>query len=132
MKMEITELKALTHPIAKEIVEATSSNSESTFYKQKDTNLISLLSFYVHRTTKVSQFKEIIIGLKRLLDGINTSDDLRKLSEGKDEDIKELWKTDAFFHTSKGWEEHEDNAIKATLLSVKKRIDYLYSQIRDI
>ena len=57
---------------------------------------------------------------------------MKQLSESlldKDADVKKVWETDAFFHTSEGWEEQDNNVRLMTLLGVKKRIDYLYSVI---
>src|SRR5690606_13092393 len=83
--------KAYMHPFAEEVVEITSEDNENTFWKTSETNLLSLLMLYVNRTTNASQLKEMIIELKKLLENINTPDDLKQLSESlldKDADVK--------------------------------------------
>lgn len=119
-------MKRISHPLASELMKATSTNEEMDFFKHQEIHLLSLLIFYIERTKNVSTNGEMLKELRVLLNTLNTSQDLLKLTQAlatEDTEINEVWENDSFLSVSEDWEERENRRITVAIAGVKRKLN---------
>ncbi|ACK98540.1 MULTISPECIES: hypothetical protein [Bacillus cereus group] len=134
---EAVILKSYRNEFGKKIIKLSAANtSVQPFWTEYCESFLSILSLYIisektcsNKKTEIS-FHELLYSSYSLLNECKSWDMLnQKFKLAVSTEFKEIFIEDAFFYTSIGWEESENNKWAIVMAEAKKRLSFVINLI---